>query len=197
MAPLEDPMDADLNRKLRGSPLEREQAFHDVYERDGRWLQRYLCERIDALTAEEIRQDTFMKWRRNPGNGRYPIRAVLRRTATSLLIDRYRRRAARPEGPLDSWKDVEGVFRGLSVLHNFERPEDALDVTSRTESLSRAIAELPERQRECLLLRYFVGFESKEIATILSISRDAVYKNIQRAEDRLRRMLSEEVFRYG
>ena len=53
------------------------------------------------------------------------------------------------------------------------------------ELLSKAIASLPGKYREVLLMKYARGYSMDEIAEILSMSKENVKKTIQRARKKL------------
>lgn len=56
-----------------------------------------------------------------------------------------------------------------------------------------ALARLPLRTREVMVLRYFLDLPQEEIAATLGISRGTVSSTISRALDRLRRDLQESM----
>lgn len=58
-------------------------------------------------------------------------------------------------------------------------------------TLAEAMAQLPERYREVLLLKYDAGYKEKEIADLLSMSEENVHKTVQRAKNRLQMIFSE------
>lgn len=58
--------------------------------------------------------------------------------------------------------------------------------------LAAAIAVLPPRDREILLLKYDEGFSDREIAKLLEMKDDAVRKAIQRAKERLQNELAKQ-----
>lgn len=62
--------------------------------------------------------------------------------------------------------------------------------------LADAMAKLPARYREVLLLRYDNGYSTKEIAQILNMKRDAVQKLLWRAKNALQKLLEQEDHRY-
>jgi len=78
-----------------------------------------------------------------------------------------RARAKEPEGPLEA---------------------DPGAVAERMD-LREALAELPQAQREVLILKFFVGMDAKEIGSILSKEPSAVYSLQARALNALRRRL--------
>ena len=62
--------------------------------------------------------------------------------------------------------------------------------------LADAMARLPARYREALLLRYDNGYSTKEIAQILNMKRDSVQKLLWRAKNALQKGLEQEDDRY-
>lgn len=59
--------------------------------------------------------------------------------------------------------------------------------------LADAMAKLPGRYREVLLLRYDNGYDTQEIAQILDMKRGSVQKLIWRAKEMLAKTMNEEV----
>ncbi len=90
--------------------------------------------------------------------------AVARRKVADALRRKYRRR----EEPLD--ESIAG---------------QASDADSR-ESLRQALAELPESQREVLVLRYVSELSHEEIGALVGKSPQAVNSLLQRGRDTLR-----------
>lgn len=64
-------------------------------------------------------------------------------------------------------------------------------VSANSGELADAIACLPARYRDALVLRFYYGYSTKEIGQILSLSKGAVQKTIWRAK----KMLKEELER--
>lgn len=58
--------------------------------------------------------------------------------------------------------------------------------------LADAMAKLPARYREVLLLRYDSGFSTREIAQILDLKREAAQKLLWRAKGALQKQLEQE-----
>ena len=65
------------------------------------------------------------------------------------------------------------------------------DIESQS-SLALAIATLPAKYRELLLLRYDNGFSEAEVAQIMSMSLSNVHKSIQRAKKKLQLILEQQ-----
>ena len=53
----------------------------------------------------------------------------------------------------------------------------------------RAVAQLPEDQRECLLLTVVEGYTEEEVAAKIGVSRLAVHRRIKKAHEHLRNIL--------
>ncbi|MBL4669797.1 MAG: RNA polymerase sigma factor [Flavobacteriales bacterium] len=73
---------------------------------------------------------------------------------------------------------------------------DVLDVNSATERdaeiylLHKALAMLPEQQRECIILFEISGFPIKEIMIIQNISESAVKQRLKRGREKLTEILT-------
>lgn len=64
------------------------------------------------------------------------------------------------------------------------------------DALASAMAKLPPRYREVLLLHYDSGFDTKELAKIYNISRSSVQKLLWRAKAALREICDKEGIGY-
>lgn len=59
--------------------------------------------------------------------------------------------------------------------------------------LAYAMAKLPAKYREVLLLKYANGYNTKEIAKILDMKPDSVQKLLWRAKNALGKIMEQEV----
>jgi RNA polymerase sigma factor (sigma-70 family) len=103
---------------------------------------------------------------------RYPVpfRVVVHKVIEWTLKEF---RMGRPiELPLEDWDPESGE-------NPFEAVEQRYD-------LERLFAELPEREREVLRLRYIEGLEISEIAAQLGMTRNAVDQALHRGHGKLR-----------
>ncbi len=66
---------------------------------------------------------------------------------------------------------------------------DEIEHMAESDAIAAAIAALPARYREVLLLRYDNGFSYSEIAKALDMTEAAVRKTVQRAKEALQRTL--------
>mgnify|MGYP000985459793 FL=1 len=122
---------------------------------------RRLTERIlgDAASAEDATAEAFIRaltrWRRVKG---LPHRdAWIMRVAANVALDELRRRKRRP---------VADPGRTEATAPETD-PSSRLDVC-------RALAELPRRQREVLVLHHLAGLPEAEVADALGVSINTV-----------------------
>ena len=135
----------------------------------------------DQQTAEDVVQEAFAglysRWRqlRNPDAAiTYLNRAVVNAGRDHL---RHRRRAT--------------AGRLALVPRSEELPSAEQQAVAHDEAdrLWRAISELPHRQRQVLVLRYYLDQNEAEIADTLRVSRGSVKKHASRALAALARCL--------
>jgi RNA polymerase sigma-70 factor (sigma-E family) len=134
----------------------------------------------DVGTAEDVVQEAYVglyrRWDRirDPDAAAGYLRQAVINGARSVL---------RRRGTADRKAFV------LGVLHDV--PDPATDVVARRAVLD-ALAGLPERQREVLVLRYYADLSEAEIATALGISTGAVKSYAHRGVQALRPVLTTE-----
>ncbi|HLU41501.1 MAG TPA: SigE family RNA polymerase sigma factor [Microthrixaceae bacterium] len=138
----------------------------------------------DPMVAEEVVQDSFVAVHRHWGRLREPDHAVayLRRTVVNRSRSALRRRGVEQRYVPPVVRDAPGA------------DEDVL-VDERRATVLQALQELPTRQREVLVLRYYLDLSEADIASALDISRGAVKSHASRGSARLRELLAEEVER--
>ena len=72
-------------------------------------------------------------------------------------------------------------------------PERRLEQSETTMAVRRAIARLPEDQREIVILRDIDGYSYDEIADMLSLGIGTVKSRINRARTKLKSLLDVEM----
>jgi RNA polymerase sigma-70 factor (sigma-E family) len=135
----------------------------------------------DRGSAEEVVQEAFTRlfrhWDRIERLD--AARAYLRKSVVNLSRSRLRHRAVsrrHPLGPLDPEPAAD--------LHVIAQQEE--------NAVFAAISRLPRRQRECLVLRYYLDLSEPEIAATLGISRGSVKSHTHRAMAALSLTLEDE-----
>ncbi len=145
----------------------------------------------DQTEAEDVAQEAMLRlWKQATDwrAGEARISTWLYRVVHNLCIDRIRKR--RPQVPVED--APEPVDPDPSVLERMAQ-------TEQSKAVAEAIATLPERQRQALILRHFEGFSNPEIGEALECSVEAVESLLARARRQLAKMMREEkeAFGYG
>jgi len=116
--------------------------------------------------AEDVAQEALLRlWRIAPEwrQGEAQVTTWLYRVVANLCTDRLRRSGRGVA--LDAVPEPEDEARG---------PLDKMQATARVEALQAALNELPDRQRQAVILSHIEGMANPEIAEIMEISVDAV-----------------------
>jgi RNA polymerase sigma-70 factor, ECF subfamily len=152
-------------------------ATFEIFYAEQYWpLVRYvLAFTGDHAVAEDLACETFAAaWRRwSDISGMAHPERWLRKVVTNKHTDGLRRKYTRA--------------RALVRLGN-ERPAP-VQISERDEELAAAVARLSKRQAQVIALMYFEDRPADEIAEILGVKIDDVYKHHNRAKAQLRRLL--------
>lgn len=131
----------------------------------------------DSAAAEDLVQETYMRAMTHWGDledlSRGQCRAWLYRTARNLFIDQVRKQSR--ETPAE---------------------EEQLALAAFQEDLSRAavgqlIARLPESEKALFTMRYFEGYNSKELGELFDLPPATVRSRLASAKRRLREWIEE------
>ena len=128
----------------------------------------------DRTAAEDLVQEAFIKFAANARRINAPDRApaYLRSIVINLARD-YNRRGL-----------VSLRHRPPAVVDERSAEDDATDRESIREVVA-ALRELPRRQRDCVVLRYYLDLPIAEIASTLGLSSNSVKTHLQRGLRRL------------
>ena len=122
----------------------------------------------DRAEAEDVAQEAMLRlWRMAPGwrPGEAKVSTWLYRVVTNLCTDR-RRAAARRAQPMG--EDLPDAADGAPGA------EARMVQEARAAALDAALAALPDRQREAVVLRHIEGLSNPEIAMIMGVGVEAV-----------------------
>lgn len=158
------------------------QAFEELYGRHRGPLYRYLLSRAgDDATANDLYQGCWEKIIR--ARARYrpsaPFSAWMYRIAHNHLMDHFRR--SRPQAELPP----EGIGS------DGPGPEEQLASENRAARLKRAVAGLPEEQKDALLLKLEAGLDLQAIADVTGVNRETAKSRLRYAVSKLRKVLEE------
>jgi RNA polymerase sigma factor (sigma-70 family) len=143
----------------------------------------------DQAEAEDVAQDAMLRLWRQAADwraGEARVSTWLYRVVHNLCIDRIRRR--RPQVPVED--APEPVDPDPGVLARMTRSETG-------RAVAAAIGELPERQRQAVMLRHFEGWSNPQIGEALDCSVEAVESLLARARRQLAQRLGDEKEAYG
>lgn len=138
----------------------------------------------DRAEAEDIAQEAMVRlWRIAPDwePGGAKISTWLYRVVKNLCVDHKRRRRGR-DGALED--APEPMDEGRSAA---EQMQD----TARSEALTWALDQLPDRQRLAVVLRHLQDLPNPRIAEVMEISVEAVESLTARGKRALSRLLVE------
>ena len=179
MATIADP-DEDLVRRVgQGDPAAIQAMVARKLPRMLALAQRMLG---DAVEAEDVAQEAMLRaWRQAPGwaPGRAKFDTWLHRVALNLCYDRLRRRREIPTDAVPDRRD-EGAAPDRGLL--------AADVGAAVNS---ALARLPDRQREAIVLCHYQELSNIEAAGLMKISIEALESLLSRGRRALRQALAD------
>lgn len=136
--------------------------------------------------AEDMAQEAFLKAYRSlsgfRGDSKFSV--WLYRIVSNVCLDFLRRQGRRGAVSLTQ-EDDGGEEVQLDVPDSSQSPEALLERKLTREAVRRGLAQLPEDQRQILLLREIQGLSYEEIAEALALEAGTVKSRIFRARKRL------------
>ncbi len=145
------------------------EAFGLLYDHYHVSVHRFLYYRTRSQTlAEDLTSETFFKALRSMSNFRWQGRdfgAWLMTIARNLATDHFKAGRTRLELVTDDMSQHDDATDG---------PESAVLATLTNEALMHALTELPDEQRDCLIMRFLQGMSIAETAAVLGRSDGAV-----------------------
>lgn len=158
--------------------------FHDVFYEHYPHVRRKLAALVrDEAAADDLAQEVFLRLYRNPPEDPGVLGAWLHRVLTRIGYD-YLAKQARDR---NLQQKQERIFTDETAM---ETSEEILIRRLDQEEVRTWLDELPERDRQVLLLRYS-GYSYAEIAEELQVREPLVGTLLRRAKGKLRRCLPE------
>jgi len=161
-------------------------AFEHLYGRHRGRLYRFLLRQLrDPALTDELFQDIWQRViaARQGWKPEAAFTTWLYRIAHNRLNDHWRAQKHRPAAPSDA--EVRTAH-----LVDPDDPERQLSQFEQRRQLQRALDELPEDQREVLLLRLEQELSLEEIGRITGAGRETVKSRLRYAMDKLRARLN-------
>lgn len=147
---------------------------------------------LHSEDALDVSQEVFIKiWRSLPTwRGDCRLSTWIYKIAINTSFD-FLRRTTLETDPLERQDESERPIE-LADPSPDSSPEENFEKNETVRSVRRAIARLPEEQREVVTLRDIDGYSYDEIAEMLSLGIGTVKSRLNRARKRLRELLEEE-----
>lgn len=180
------PSDAFLvNAYINGN----EKALSDLIQRHKQRIYSFIYSKVaDRDVTEDIFQDTFIKvintLKRGAYNEEGKFLPWVMRIAHNLIIDHFRKNNRMPKF------ENNGDFNIFSVLSDNDLNAERKIIKGQVEEdLRRIILELPEDQREVLVMRLYKDMSFKEISDQTGVSINTALGRMRYALINLRKVI--------
>ncbi|MCB0497531.1 MAG: RNA polymerase sigma factor [Cyclobacteriaceae bacterium] len=149
----------------------------------------------DRYVAEDLTQDTFVKAIKTLRSGRYneegKFKPWILRIAHNLAIDYFRKNKRYPTIVME---DGSNVFNTLEFA---ERPFETFQLQQDTKKKLKAfIEELPENQREVIMMRHYMEMSFQDIAEATNVSINTALGRMRYALINLRKKMKQHNIAY-
>ncbi len=199
-----EPSDEQLLAAYRGGDVRAFEKLLARYEKPiWSFLRRFVR---DAEAAEDLLQEVFLRVVRDAQGvegkatataafkGEAKFSTWLYTIARNLCIDRARRSAIRGSESIDS--PTDGEPETTTTLHErIAAPGPSTDAVvagrEAARRIDRAVAELPDDQREVFLMREVMELPFAEIASVVGASEPTVKSRMRYALEKLRAALAD------
>ncbi len=175
-----DPDAGDIARAAAGDP----HAFARLVDRHLSRVHRLAWRSLgNDADAQEVAQETFLRAFTQLPNWQFErarFSTWLYRVAFNLCQDQLRSRR--------DWVALED----LDLIDTASKPDRLLEHGQRWQRVEDAIARLPQRQREALLLCHYEGESNAAAAAVLGVPVTALESLLARARRNLRAMLPDD-----
>src|SRR4051812_3125660 len=142
------------------------------------WLRRFARALVgDRAAAEDLAQETMLSALRRPAADRG--RAWLATVARNLAVDRFRGRARRE-------RREEAVHAADPAAARVASPEELIGDAQIHRHVAEAVAHLAEPFRQTVVLRFYEGLSSAEIARSLGQPEGTIRWRLKEALGRVR-----------
>lgn len=143
--------------------------------------------------ARDLTQDAFVKAYKNLSRFRFgsSFYTWICRIGMNVAIDHLRKQKVRRAQEFDdgiATKDQGGV---ISLAHHRGNPSKELERSRIHERILAALDQLPEQQRQVVVLREMEGLAYKEIAEVMDIPEGTVMSRLYYARKKLQESLKE------
>jgi RNA polymerase sigma factor (sigma-70 family) len=178
-----------IKRFIKGE----ESCFEELIHRHKSKVFAYISLYIrDQALAEDIFQDTFLKVIQSVKSGRYydngKFISWVMRISHNLIIDHFRRIKQMNTVSNDNYES--DLFNSKKFAEN--NIEDDMINHQVKKDIRKMITQLPDDQKEVVILRHYAGLSFKEIAEITDVSINTALGRMRYALINLRKIMDEK-----
>jgi RNA polymerase sigma-70 factor, ECF subfamily len=171
------------------NPRELESLFREHHEHVFRTAYRITG---SASDAEDVLQTVFLRLIKSSEgiDQAESQKGYLLRAAVNASLDLMRSHTRSKSVAID---DVEYDLAASARMN----PETSAEDRELRKLIQEAVARLGERAAEVFILRYFEGYDNREIAEMLGTSQMVVAVTLHRARSRMRKEIGEYLEKYN
>lgn len=144
----------------------------------------------DKYLAEDIFQDAFLKMIKTIKDGRYSEQGKFlpwaMRVAHNLCMDHFRRTRQQIPVTLPDGEDISYIFGAGDMA------SDAIEKRQVHDSVRKLVEELPEEQREVIVLRIYADLSFKQISDLTGVSINTALGRMRYGLINLRKLISDK-----
>lgn len=168
-----------------------ERAIAETGNKYGGYLNRVAMNVLeDALDASECVNDTYLgAWNAMPPTRPAVLKAFLGKLTRRISLNRLRRRLTLRRGGGEAAASIEELGE---ILPSSDDAESKAEARELTRALDRFLGELPARERDIFMRRYWYFDSLATIARASGKSEAAVKSQLHRTREKLRGFLEEE-----
>ncbi len=144
----------------------------------------------DKYLAEDLFQDTFLKIVKTIKDGRYCEQGKFLpwavRVARNLCMDHFRRTKLQVTVTLPDGQDIS------SLMGTSELASDGIERRQVHDSVRKMVEDLPDEQREVIVLRVYADLSFKEISDLTGVSINTALGRMRYALINLRKVIADK-----
>ena len=142
--------------------------------------------------SEECVNDTWLRaWNAIPPEQPFSLRAFFSRITRNLAFDRHRARHSQKEGMGELPLALEELSECVAAPHD---TEEEVELRALGKAIERFLDELPPRDRNIFLCRYYYTYSTREIARAFGMKENYLRNLLSRLRGKLAEHLRKEDF---
>lgn len=178
-----------IQKFIKGEQSCFEQLIHRHKNKVFAYISLYIR---DQALAEDLFQDTFMKVIQSVRSGKYQDNGKfiswVMRIAHNLIIDHFRRIKQMNTVSNDNYES--DLFNSKKFADS--TVEDDMIKRQIQKDVRKMISQLPDDQREVVILRHYAGLSFKEIADLTEVSINTALGRMRYALINMRKIMAEK-----